>query len=193
MRTIIKTFKSYECFSWPRTDGFTSYYRKLAVGRLFCGSYNGWLFTDYCIANSSVLHSKVKTSANVFTLKFCSFFRSTLGACTGSQNKTVAIVMHIWTKLRYSKANNIGIKHGFSCIKIRQVPREVYKTEAGGRGLQHLPRDLANVNALKNHVRSLLLHKNWKHLLHFALFLALFCFAFSQMSRGRNLHGLCSF
>ena len=36
----------------------------------------------------------------------------------------------------------IGIKHGF----------------------QHLPRDLANVNALKNHVRSLLLHKNWKHL-----------------------------
>ena len=34
----------------------------------------------------------------------------------------------------------IGIKHGLSCINIRQVPR-----------------DLANVNALKNHVRSLLL------------------------------------
>ena len=33
------------------------------------------------------------------------------------------------------------------------------KTEAEGRGFQHLPRDLANVNALKNHVRSLLLHK----------------------------------
>ena len=31
-------------------------------------------------------------------------------------------------------------------------------------------------------LRSLLLHKNWKHLLHFALFLALFCFAFSPMS-----------
>ena len=44
---------------------------------------------------------------------------------------------------------NIGIKHGFSCINIRQVPREVLKTEAGGRGFQHLPRDLANVNALK--------------------------------------------
>ena len=55
---------------------------------------------------------------------------------------------------------NIGIKHGFSCINIRQVPREVLKTEAGGRGFQHLPRDLATVNALKNHVRSLLLHKN---------------------------------
>ena len=76
--------------------------------------------------------------------------------------------------------NNIGIKHGFSCINIRHVPREVLKTEAGGRGFQHLPRDLANVNALKNHVRSLLLHKKWKHLLHFALFLALFCFAFPR-------------
>ena len=48
--------------------------------------------------------------------------------------------------------HNIGIKQGFSCINIRQVPREVLKTEAGGR-------DLANVNAMKKHVRSLLLHK----------------------------------
>ena len=86
---------------------------------------------------------------------------------------------------------NIGIKHGFSCINIRQVPWEVLKTEAEGRGFQHLPRDLANVNALKIHVRSLLLHKNWKHLLHFALFLALFCFAFSPMSRERNFHCWC--
>ena len=88
---------------------------------------------------------------------------------------------------------NIGIKHGFSCINIRQVPWEVLKTEAEGRGFQHLPRDLANVNTLKNHVRSQLLHKKWKHLLHFALFLALFCFAFSPMSRERNFHGLWSF
>ena len=66
---------------------------------------------------------------------------------------------------------SIAIKHVFSCINIRQVPWEVLKTEAGGRDFQHLPRDLANVNALKNHVRSLLLHKNWKHLLHFASFL----------------------
>ena len=54
----------------------------------------------------------------------------------------------------------IGIKHGFSCINIHQVPWEVLKTEAGGRGFQHLPRDQANVNALKKPVRSLLLHKN---------------------------------
>ena len=52
----------------------------------------------------------------------------------------------------------MGLKYGFSCTNIRQVPREVLKTEAGGRGFQHLPRDLVNVNVLKNHVRSLLLH-----------------------------------
>ena len=57
---------------------------------------------------------------------------------------------------------NIGIKHVFSYINIRQVPWEVLKTAAFGLGFQHLPRDLANVNALKNHVRSLLLHKKLK-------------------------------
>ena len=54
---------------------------------------------------------------------------------------------------------NMGIKHGFSGINIRQVPWEVLKTEAEGCGFQHLPRDLANVNAFKNHVRLLLLLK----------------------------------
>ena len=37
----------------------------------------------------------------------------------------------------------------FQCINIRQVPWEVLKTAAFGLGFQHLPRDLANVNALK--------------------------------------------
>ena len=45
--------------------------------------------------------------------------------------------------------SNTGIKHSFSCINIRQIPREVLKTEDGGRGFQHLPRDLVNINALK--------------------------------------------
>ena len=54
----------------------------------------------------------------------------------------------------------IGIKHGFLCINIRQVPWEVLKTEAGGRGFQHLPRAPANVNVLKIHIRPPLLHKN---------------------------------
>ena len=37
----------------------------------------------------------------------------------------------------------------FQCINIREVPREVLKTAASGLGFQHLPRDLANVNARK--------------------------------------------
>ena len=37
----------------------------------------------------------------------------------------------------------------FQCINIRQVPLEVLKTTAFGLGFQHLPRDLANVNAWK--------------------------------------------
>ena len=37
----------------------------------------------------------------------------------------------------------------FQCINVRQVPWEVLKTAAFGLGFQHLPRDLANVNAWK--------------------------------------------
>ena len=37
----------------------------------------------------------------------------------------------------------------FQCIYIRQVPWEVLKTAAFDLGFQHLPRDLANVNAWK--------------------------------------------
>ena len=80
--------------------------------------------------------------------------------------------IHLWTYELFSIHNRyykgvpvrlftIGIKDGFSCINIRQVPWEVLKTETECSGFQHLPRDLANVNTLKNHVWSLLLHKNW--------------------------------
>ena len=37
----------------------------------------------------------------------------------------------------------------FQCINIHQVPWEVLKTAAYGLGFQHLPRELANVNAWK--------------------------------------------
>ena len=47
---------------------------------------------------------------------------------------------------------NIGIKHGFPCINVCQVPREMLKTEAEGRGFQQLQRDLANVNVLEDNV-----------------------------------------
>ena len=35
------------------------------------------------------------------------------------------------------------------CINICQITKKVLKTEVVGRGLQHHPKDLANVNALK--------------------------------------------
>ena len=38
----------------------------------------------------------------------------------------------------------------FQCINIHQVPREVLKTAASGLAFQHLPQDLANVNAWKS-------------------------------------------
>ena len=38
----------------------------------------------------------------------------------------------------------------FQCINVRQVLWEVLKTAAFGLGFQHLPRNLANVNAWKN-------------------------------------------
>ena len=47
---------------------------------------------------------------------------------------------------------NMGIKHAFPCINVCQVPRKMLKTKAVGRGNQHLPRDLANVNVLENNV-----------------------------------------
>ena len=37
----------------------------------------------------------------------------------------------------------------FQCINIRQVPWEVLKITVSGLRFQHLPRDLANVNAWK--------------------------------------------
>ena len=52
----------------------------------------------------------------------------------------------------------IGIKHGFLCINICQVPREVLNTEVEDQGFQLFPRDRANVKALEKHVRLLLLH-----------------------------------
>ena len=47
---------------------------------------------------------------------------------------------------------SIGIKHGFRCINVCQIPREMLQTEAVGQGFQHLLRDLANVNVLENNV-----------------------------------------
>ena len=47
---------------------------------------------------------------------------------------------------------NIEIKHGFLCINVCQVPRELLKTEAEGRGFQQVPWHTANINVLVNNV-----------------------------------------
>ena len=71
----------------------------------------------------------------------------------------------------------------FQCINIRQVPWEMLKTAAFGLCFQHLPRDLANVNAWKTmfepcievalnkhvhnmrsrHKKNNIVSKNWHH------------------------------
>ena len=67
--------------------------------------------------------------------------------------KLIKVVLVVWIDdLQFHILFNIGIKHGFPCINVCQVPREMLKTEAVGRGFQHLPRDLPNVNVLENNV-----------------------------------------
>ena len=72
--------------------------------------------------------------------------------------KMASLTLQIDVMLRHDvifecvRDSTIGIKHGFPCINVCQVPREMLKTEAVGRGFQHLPRDRANVNVLENHV-----------------------------------------
>lgn len=53
----------------------------------------------------------------------------------------------------------IGIKIFLSCINICKVQVVLLKTEPEARDFQQHPRDLANANAMKNKVWSLLLHK----------------------------------
>ena len=55
-------------------------------------------------------------------------------------------VSALWLNL----CNNSDQTLFFQCINVCQVPRELLETSAFGLGFQHLPRDLANVNACKN-------------------------------------------
>ena len=67
-------------------------------------------------------------------------------------SRTEAKKLSKQTFYKLDGTDTIGIKHGFPCINVCQVPREMLKTEAEGRGFQQLLRDLANVNALENYV-----------------------------------------
>ena len=61
-------------------------------------------------------------------------------------------IVTLYSNYKKYRSFNKGIKHGFSCINVCLIPREMLKAEAEGRGFQQLPRDLANVNALENNV-----------------------------------------
>ena len=52
----------------------------------------------------------------------------------------------------YNDNTNIGIKHGFSYINVRQVLKGMLKTEDEAGGFPHLLRDLAEVIASNNYV-----------------------------------------
>ena len=74
---------------------------------------------------------------------------------TDMYNLTVANTSYLYVMCYQKRGSlffNIGIKHGFSCINVCQVPREMLKTEAEGRGFQQLPKDLAKAHALENNV-----------------------------------------
>ena len=58
----------------------------------------------------------------------------------------------------------------FQCINIRQDPWEVLKTAAFGLGFQHLPRDLANVNAWKFMFDRYINLEDWMRLVDFPPF-----------------------
>ena len=66
----------------------------------------------------------------------------------------------------------------FQCINIRQVPWEVLKTAASGLGFQHLPRDLANVNAWKTMLDPYIQSKyaDWNARIYFLLKGQFICF-----------------
>ena len=98
-----------------------------------------------CIKQQNNILSALKN----FTNKPSSQQSSNVTVLTSVSPLSIQIIFIFLQFLPSLAMVNIGIKHVFSCINIRQVPREVLKTEAGGRGFQHLPRDLANVNALK--------------------------------------------
>ena len=57
-------------------------------------------------------------------------------ALTFRSRHAKSVSRHMPTVKGTADIMNIGIKHGFSCSNIRQVPREVLKTEAEGRGFQ---------------------------------------------------------
>ena len=87
-------------------------------------------------------------------MKFQDYHLYAFQFCSGQEKKMTKghTLMSKLNRVKILVHYNIGIKHGFSYINVCQIPREMLKTEAEGRGFQQLPRDLTNVNALENNV-----------------------------------------
>ena len=64
----------------------------------------------------------------------------------------------------------------FQCINIRQVPWEVLKNAAFGLGFQHLPRDLANVNAWKTMFDPYIKMRGSSQIIFFIIFYENLCY-----------------
>ena len=73
--------------------------------------------------------------------------RNQQGNCDEVQNsaRPVLLLLSILVEFMQKQRSNIV----FQCINVCKVPRELLKTSAFGLGFQHLPRDMANVNARK--------------------------------------------
>ena len=82
----------------------------------------------------------------------------------------------------------MGIKHVFPCINICWVSREVLKTEGAARGLQHRPRNPANVNARKNMFDRYYCIKVSFRAVARCILLALVCFDFFKSAHEDNFH-----
>ena len=84
---------------------------------------------------------------------------------------------------QYRRISIQGSNMAFHALMFARSRGRCWKPRPEG-GFQHLPRDLANVNALKNHVRSLLLHKKLKTIATFRVISSTILFRlFTDVSR----------
>ena len=94
--------------------------------------------------------------------------------------RCLPLIQHYSYDVPIFRANTIGIKHGLSCINIRQVPREVSKPEAGM--LMHWKTMFDRYYCIKT--------ENICYISRY--FLHYFVSPFYRYLE-RNFHGLCSF
>ena len=171
-----------------------------------------WDIYTGCIGPHGTLLSRL-TSLNIMTSQNVTVLSSQYGGCLWSKWLHYKKKEKHFQKWKLCKKNNLSwvwgqVEKSVPGITVWHHSASLVMPDSNPQdGLFYLPlmpmirrlrfstppKGPGECQCIENHVRSLLMHKNWKHLLHFALFFALFCFAFSPMSRERNFHWLCSF